>query len=321
MPVFARQAAAASAVQSVIEPFRVEIPRRWAQIAAAGFTFLLVAALAKGYIATLGPSLDQYPVSETVRAAWRITLSRLVPWLLWIPLTPVIGWFAATVKRAGPFWAVAALHAVASIAIATLHIAATVAINVQLLDPALSQFVPRFFARFYVLDGEVLVYWVILGAAYAFHFVTRSQQSELRSVPPEGQATADPRAVSPSLDGDMSALETRPQYLFRIAIREDGRVRFVRADDVDYIESDRNYVWLHVGSRSHRIRTSLRQFAEGLDPRYFARIHKSTIVNLDRVAEVQPWFGGDHVAIMRDGKQLRVSRTYAAGLLHGSAGQ
>ncbi|HEX5577415.1 MAG TPA: LytTR family DNA-binding domain-containing protein, partial [Gemmatimonadaceae bacterium] len=64
-----------------------------------------------------------------------------------------------------------------------------------------------------------------------------------------------------------------------------------------------------------RLRISMRSLLEQLDSRQFVRIHKSTVVNLDRVREVQPWFGGDYVVILTDGRQLKVSRTFAQDFL------
>jgi len=105
------------------------------------------------------------------------------------------------------------------------------------------------------------------------------------------------------------------ERLTRFAVREDDRIRFVRAEDVDWIESAGNYVRLHVGERRHRVRGTMGAVLERLDPRRFVRIHRSAAVNLDRVREVQPWFGGDYVAILHSGRQLRVSRTYAPALV------
>ena len=106
-----------------------------------------------------------------------------------------------------------------------------------------------------------------------------------------------------------------PAYLARFGVREDNRTRFVPAAAVDWIEAENNYVRLHVGSAEHRLRTAISVLARSLDPRQFAQIHRSTIVNLDRVREVQPWFGGDYVAILHNGRRLRVSRTFAPKIL------
>ena len=108
-------------------------------------------------------------------------------------------------------------------------------------------------------------------------------------------------------------------YIGRFAIRSDGRVRFVAAGDVDWIEADGNYMVLHVGEAQHRLRASLAGLTEGLDPKQFVRIHRSVIVNVERIREVQPWFGGDYIAILRTGAKLRVSRLRAPQLLRPTA--
>jgi len=104
-------------------------------------------------------------------------------------------------------------------------------------------------------------------------------------------------------------------YVSRFTVRDDDRIRFVPAADVDWIEADGNYAVLHVGERTHRIRVALQTLAGELDPGQFVQIHRSTIVAVDRVREIQPWFGGDYIAILRSGKQLRVSRMRASVLL------
>ena len=104
-------------------------------------------------------------------------------------------------------------------------------------------------------------------------------------------------------------------YPTRIAVRGSDRIVFVRTEDVDWFEAARNYVKLHIGAQELRIRIRLRELAAELDPSRFRQIHRSTIVNIDRVSEVQPWAGGDYVALLRDRQQLRVSRTYARALL------
>lgn len=96
----------------------------------------------------------------------------------------------------------------------------------------------------------------------------------------------------------------------RILVKHDGRMFFVKVGDIDWIEADRNYVRLHVGKVSHTIRERISHLEESLDPRLFARIHRSTIVNLNRVREMQQWFSGDYVVILDNGTRLRLSRHY-----------
>ena len=110
-------------------------------------------------------------------------------------------------------------------------------------------------------------------------------------------------------------LETSPRIATRFVVRRNDKLTFLKPVEIDWFEASSNYVNLHVKNNQYRMRVSLRSLLERLDPAVFVRIHKSTIVNVDRIKEVQPWFGGDYVVILQDGRQLRVSRTFAASLL------
>jgi len=105
------------------------------------------------------------------------------------------------------------------------------------------------------------------------------------------------------------------QYISRFFVRTGDRTVPIRALDVDWVHADGNYVVLYVNKVQHRLRVSLSSLADQLDPRHFARVHRSSIVNLNRIKEVQPWFGGDYVAILQTGEQVRVSRTFAPAVL------
>jgi two-component system, LytTR family, response regulator len=120
-----------------------------------------------------------------------------------------------------------------------------------------------------------------------------------------------------SLRDSVSGDDKKPsaRSISRVTVKDDGRAFFVAVRDIDYFEADGNYVKLHVRGNAHAIRATVRALSSQLDPRRFVRIHKSTIVNVERVKEVQPWFGGDYVAVLHDGTQLRVSRTFAGDLL------
>lgn len=104
--------------------------------------------------------------------------------------------------------------------------------------------------------------------------------------------------------------QTPKEPLDRVAVRVDGVLKIVRVADVDWWETDGNYVRLHVGAASHLIRSTAASIEPQLDPRAFIRIHRRYIVNVERIIEVQPWFAGDAVAVLRNGAKLRVSRTY-----------
>lgn len=94
----------------------------------------------------------------------------------------------------------------------------------------------------------------------------------------------------------------------RLVVRSSGRVFFVKVDDIDWIEAEGNYVRLHLGSQSHLLRETMKGMENVLDPSAFFRIHRSTIVNADRIRELQPLFHGEYAVILRDGTRLVASR-------------
>jgi two-component system LytT family response regulator len=122
-----------------------------------------------------------------------------------------------------------------------------------------------------------------------------------------GAAVPGPTAAGASVGAAPSA---SGRYASRILVKQDGRMFFVKTTEIDWIEADRNYVKLHVGKTAHTIRERISHLEETLDPRLFVRIHRSTIVNLNRVREMQQWFSGDYVVILEDGTRLRLSRHY-----------
>jgi len=108
----------------------------------------------------------------------------------------------------------------------------------------------------------------------------------------------------------LADLKSRPKPLERLVIKAGGRVFFLRVDEIDWIEAAANYVKLHAGGEAHLLRETINGLAAKLDPDKFLRVHRSIIVNLERIKEMQPWFHGDYVIIMQDGAQLTSSRNY-----------
>ncbi|MBC7910572.1 MAG: response regulator transcription factor [Pyrinomonadaceae bacterium] len=110
-------------------------------------------------------------------------------------------------------------------------------------------------------------------------------------------------------------LKAEQKYLDRLVVRSVGRVFFLKTDEVDWIEAAGNYVRLHVGREGHLLRETMSRLEAKLNPDKFLRIHRSTLVNIDRIKELQPLFSGDYTVILRDGKQLTLSRSYRDKLL------
>ena len=98
-------------------------------------------------------------------------------------------------------------------------------------------------------------------------------------------------------------------YLTRLMIKASGRVVLLKVGEIDFIEADGNYAKLHVGRKAHLLREKMHDLEGRLDPAKFVRIHRSVIVNLDRIKEMHPHFNGDYVVVLEDGRQLRLSRT------------
>ena len=98
--------------------------------------------------------------------------------------------------------------------------------------------------------------------------------------------------------------------LERFVIKSGGRVFFVRTDEIDWIEAAGNYVKLHVGNDTHLFRETMNALEAQLPAETFYRIHRSHIVNIERVKELQPWFNGEYVVFLRNGTRLTLSRGY-----------
>jgi two-component system LytT family response regulator len=99
------------------------------------------------------------------------------------------------------------------------------------------------------------------------------------------------------------------QYQSEFMIKSASRVFFLKADEIDWIEAADYYVRLRAGGQSHMLRETMAELEAKLDPQKFTRIHRSTIVNLDRVKQIEARPGGDYAIILDDGTQLKLSRS------------
>lgn len=123
-------------------------------------------------------------------------------------------------------------------------------------------------------------------------------------------AAATTREVDARLVSLLQAIADRPAPVRRLPLKLDGRTVIVAADDIEYIEAAGNYVRIIVGGNAHIVRERLSQMEATLDPATFVRIHRSTIVNVACIREMQPLFNGDQAIVLRSGAKLTVSRTY-----------
>jgi len=177
----------------------------------------------------------------------------------------------------------------------------------------------------------MVVYGVIVALGHFMFGAGRPTPATL--VPPAPSATAiedlatDASAIDASREvghangwmdqaGDSSASRSDPSITAavtaidgHITVRQWNRVHLVRVEDIDFVEAEDNYVVVHAASRTYKGRDRISDVASQLDSRRFVRIHRSTIVHVAKIREVQPLTHGDHAVILRDGKVLRVARS------------
>jgi two-component system LytT family response regulator len=108
----------------------------------------------------------------------------------------------------------------------------------------------------------------------------------------------------------LESIKNKPQYLDRLVIKAGGRITFLSTRDINWIEADDKYVHLHTNKGSPMVRQTLSAMETQLDPRKFRRIHRSAIVNVERIKELQPLFSGEHSILLEDGTKLTLSRNY-----------
>jgi len=160
-----------------------------------------------------------------------------------------------------------------------------------------------------------------------FHvvFLTAHDEHALRAFEAEALdyllKPVDPERFGRTLERAKQQLElqkSKPKpeapYLKRILVERNRREFFLGIDQLDWAESDRNYVRLHAGGEVFAIRGTIEALSRRLDPSQFARISRSAIVNLDRIQEMQPWFHGERRVVLRDGAELTWTRRFRAHL-------
>src|SRR4030095_9323850 len=150
--------------------------------------------------------------------------------------------------------------------------------------------------------------------APAVHYVINPCSTErLRAAVDRARAEVD-RSSSKELKAALHALlediqRERPYPEWRL-IKRDDRSVFLRVADIDWIESSRNNVRLHVGKDIYLFHETTSGIESRLDPKKFFRIHRSTIVNIEKIKEMHPWFNGDYSVTLKDGTKLTLSSTY-----------
>ena len=166
---------------------------------------------------------------------------------------------------------------------------------------------------------------VIFVTAYDEHalraFKVHALDYLLKPVDPERLALAVERGrtylaglhkdeVAGKLEQLLEDLHGGRRYLERIMVRAPGRITFLNVREVDWIEADGDYVCFHAGGKKHVIRDRIGDLEDRLDPALFARIHRSSMVRLGQIKEMQPLFSGEYSVLLFTGEKLTLSRTY-----------
>jgi two-component system LytT family response regulator len=116
--------------------------------------------------------------------------------------------------------------------------------------------------------------------------------------------------INEQLQSVLHNAKPEPKFLKRIAVKSGERTVFLPVNDIDWVSTAGNYLELHVGKQTHLIRERMCELETKLDPTKFVRIHRLSLINIERIKEMQPLFNGDYVVILHNGTQLTLSRTY-----------
>jgi len=119
-----------------------------------------------------------------------------------------------------------------------------------------------------------------------------------------------PQNLNQRLMEMLREFQPAPRYLERIIVKSAGRIQLIKSDDADWFQAAGNYIEIHVGSQTHMIRETMNHLETRLDPARFQRIHRCTMVNLDRIQEIHTYFNNEYVVILKDGTRLNMSRKY-----------
>ena len=108
----------------------------------------------------------------------------------------------------------------------------------------------------------------------------------------------------------LQEIKSESKYVDRFIIKSEGRIFFLKSSEIDWIEAAGNYVTIHAGNEAFTQRETMSGLEKRLDPKKFMRIHRSKIVNIDRIKEMKPWFRGEYVIVLKDNTELTLSRKY-----------
>jgi Response regulator of the LytR/AlgR family len=267
---------------------RFDPSRHWLAPLFGGFLYWLVFLLAlepdnvlrasqAGYVLPLG--------LETIRITGAAILGATV--------TPLLTWLTRRVPLVGGthLWQRAAIHLICNTCLALLLIVVSCFLVAwgfeRQLAPSLAEVHSQLAANWTLLVFALCAFTTI---AHLIRFIRR------------------PDGVNTAVAANAAVAETAPAE--RIPIKTGGRLRFVEQASIDWLETQGNYLALHAGPSKQLVRRTLTDFETELDMNRFVRIHRRMIVAIDRIEEMKPLANGDAMLRLRDGRELRMSRSY-----------
>lgn len=261
----------------------------------------LVATLFTVEVVARGGSV--YPITNG-----QILIRNLISAYIWFGLTPAVIYLTRRFSvLLYPKIAIPA-QLVSSGAVSILHVALYTFI-LQLFDLVVLQ--ANYLTRFQNLlafnfNSNVVFYFLVFAATLSIDGYRRRKQAdkevEIQTETTQAAENVEPRSVQ--------HVGSQRENLARIPIKTNGRITFVETVSIDWIEADDNYVRLYVGDRSHLVREKLSRLETQLDSNRFIRIHRSAIINADRIKELHPMPGNVFEVLLQDGKVIRSGPKY-----------
>lgn len=218
-------------------------------------------------------------------------------------LIPGVAWLLRRVPLDARHWyRCIPIHLLATLPFSIAHVAGMVGLRklVYALASASYHFGPALTGWVYEYRKDFVTYWIIvafLAAGSAWRYWRRVHAERLAA---ELQPAPSPAGMVEALD--------------RLVVRKLNREFILDVADIARLESSGNYVTVHANATTYQLRGSLAGMSQRLDPRRFVQIHRSRIVNVDHVREIQPWDHGDYRVVLDDGSIINFSRRYRARL-------
>jgi hypothetical protein len=285
-----------SALASVLDRYLQR--RRWWEVG-LWISLGVVVSLSNSVVATIDLKGSVHSFAPAEPYIWEF--SSVVIWLL---LVPCIVWFERRVPIRLDTWRRALLwHLFASGIFSIVHVVGMVMVR-QLVYPLIGQryvFGNWLYGLVYEYLKDIRTYALLLAIIYLYRLVLLRLQGEARLF------------TAPDTGPPMEAID-RPE---RFLIRKVGAEFLVAANDIEWLEASENYVNFHVRGRAYPLRSTMTAIQERLDPERFVRVHRSYIVNLDFLAQIEPLETGDARLLLKDGTRIPCSRRYRSSLRGG----